>query len=77
MEQKEPIGALFDSILYYTPDDLNNLIDGLTREQSFYVLSQCVEYAHKSGLLSLSESELASKALRVMNQKFASQDIIG
>ena len=77
MEQKEPIGALFDSILYYKPDDLNNLIDCLTREQSFYVLTQCIEYSHKSGLFTLTESELVSKALRVMNQKFAQQDIIG
>lgn len=77
MEQKEPIGALFDSILYYTPTDINNLVDGLTQEQSFYVLTQCIEYAHKSGIFTLTESELASKALRVINQKFAKQDIIG
>lgn len=74
MEQKEPMGALFESILYYNPDDIKKLVDDLNPEQAFYVLTQCVEYAHKSGLLSLIESELASKALRIINTKFTISD---
>lgn len=77
MEQKDPIGALFDSVLYYSPEDIKKLIDDLNSEQSFYILTQSVEYAHKSGLFTLTESELASKALRVLGQKFIKQDIIG
>jgi hypothetical protein len=68
-EEKEPIGLLFDSIAYYTPEDIENLTDGLTFEQSFYIITQALDYAYKSGIYSMQETELLSKSLRILNSK--------
>jgi hypothetical protein len=67
MTEKEPMGLLFDSIAYYTPEDINKLTDNLTFEQSFYVLTQALEYAHKARLYDLRETELVSKSIRIVN----------
>lgn len=66
-QEKQPIGLLFDSMAYYNPEDISILVDNLTHEQSFYVLTQALEFAHKSSLFSLQESELVSKSLRILN----------
>jgi hypothetical protein len=66
-EQKQPAGILFDSIEYFKPEDVNKLTDNLTFEQSFYVLTQAIEYAYKSGVYSIQEAELVSKSLRILN----------
>ena len=68
-EEKEPIGLLFDSIAYYTPEDIENLTDGLTFEQSFYIITQALDYAYKSGIYSMQETELLSKSLIILNSK--------
>jgi hypothetical protein len=66
-QEKQPIGLLFDSIAYYKPEDVSILTDNLTYEQSFYVLTQALEFAYKANLYSLQESELVSKSLRILN----------
>jgi len=67
MTEKEPMGLLFDSIAYYTPEDIDKLTDNLTIEQSFYILAQAIEYAHKDRLYDLRETELVSKSIRMVN----------
>jgi hypothetical protein len=67
MTEKEPMGLLFDSIAYYTPEDIDKLTDNLTIEQSFYILAQAIEYAHKARLYDLRETELVSKSIRMVN----------
>jgi hypothetical protein len=66
-EQKQPAGVLFGSIEYFKPEDVNTLVDNLTFEQSFYILTQGIEYAYKSGIYSIQETELVSKSLRILN----------
>jgi hypothetical protein len=53
-------------VAIYKPEDVDNLIDGLTEEQAKFMLTRAVQMAHKHGLYSLSESELISKSLRVL-----------
>lgn len=62
----EPIGMLFNRVEYYKPEDLKNIVDGMTLEQSIFFISESVEYASRSGLFSLIESEIVSKSLRLL-----------
>jgi hypothetical protein len=63
-KEKQPMGLLFNSVAYYQPEDIQLLVDNLSYEQSLFMISQALEYAHKNGLYSLQESELISKSLR-------------
>jgi hypothetical protein len=70
MTEKQPIGLLFDSVAYYTPNDINTLCDDMNFEQAYYMMINALEFAHKSRIFTLQESELVSKSLRVMNAHF-------
>ena len=65
-QQTQPIAYLFEEVAIYKPEDIENLIDGLTEEQSKYMLVQAVQMAYRNGLYSLTESELISKSLRML-----------
>jgi hypothetical protein len=68
-EQKQPIGFLFDSIAYYQTEDITNLIENMTFEQSIYVINQALEYAYNNGAFTLKESEAISKSLRTLSNQ--------
>ena len=74
MEQKQPIGLLFDSVAYYTPNDVDNLCDEMNLEQAYYMMIRALEFAHKSRIFTLQETELVSKSLRVMNNHFTNEN---
>ena len=65
-QQKQPIAYLFEEVEIYNPEDIENLIDGLTEEQAKFMLVRAVQMAYRSGLYSLTESELISKSLRML-----------
>ena len=65
-QEKQPIGYLFEEVAIYSPEDIDNLIDGLTEEQAKFMLIRAVQMAYKNGLYSLTESELISKSLRAL-----------
>jgi hypothetical protein len=73
MEQKQPIGLLFDSIAYYTPNDVNILCDDMNLEQSYFMIIKALEYSHNSNIFTLQESELVSKSLRILNNHFTTE----
>jgi hypothetical protein len=70
MTEKQPMGLLFDSVAYYTPNDINTLCDDMNFEQAYYMMIQALEFAHKSRIFTLQESEIVSKSLRIMNKHF-------
>jgi hypothetical protein len=74
MEQKQPIGILFDSVAYYTPQDVDSLCDDMNLEQAYYMMIKALEFAHNARIFSLQESELVSKSLRVMNSHFTNNE---
>jgi hypothetical protein len=74
MEQKQPIGLLFDSVAYYTPQDVDTLCDEMNLEQAYYMMIKALEFAHNARVFSLQESELVSKSLRVMNNHFTNNE---
>ena len=75
MEQKQPIGLLFDSIAYYTPNDVNTLCEDMNLEQSYFMIIKALEYSHNSNIFTLQESELVSKSLRILNNHFTQEKI--
>lgn len=70
MEEKQPMGLLFDSVGYYSPEDINSLCDEMTLEQAYFMIIKSLEFAHNNRIFSLQESELISKSLRLMNKHF-------
>ena len=64
---KFPIGQLFDSINYYTIEDLDKFVLNLNNEQSLYCLIQAVQYSFSKNIFSLEESEVISKSIRTLS----------
>lgn len=77
MKEQQPGETLFDTITYHDIHDIQNLIDGLTKEQALYILTKCVEYSYKNGIFNLIESEVVSKSIRLLNTNSTKQDIVG
>ena len=67
-QEKQPTGLLFGNIGYNKPEDVDYLIDNLDIPQSFYILTQSLHYIHDSRLLSLQETELVSKSIRILHK---------
>ena len=73
-QERQPMGLLFDSVGYNKPEDVDILIDEMTIEQSFYLLTQSLHYVHNTRLFTMQETEVVSKALRVLHKKISSND---
>ena len=66
--ENKPIGELFGSIIYNSNKDVENLIDNLNQEQSFYMLSLGIETGIRNNIFTIQEIEILSKSLRIMNK---------
>jgi len=65
-EVPKPIGTLFDTIEYNNVSDLDRFVQNLTSDQSLYCVIQSAKAAHKRGTFTMEESEVISKAIRVL-----------
>jgi len=65
-EQPKPIGTLFDTINYTNLNDLDKFVQNLTGDQSLYCVVHAAKAAHKRGTFSIEESEVISRAIRVL-----------
>jgi len=68
MEEKQPIGYLFESIAIYDMNSVEMFVDNLNAQQATYVIMQALEMANKKGIYSLRESEILSKSLRILEK---------
>jgi len=68
-EQQELFGKLFNSIPLYTESHLDVMIDTMDKDQSIYYLIQAVSHAYHSGVYTIGESEIISKAIRTVTKK--------
>lgn len=62
-----PLGTLFNSINYYSNDDLIKFLDTLSTQQAMYIINQAINQSYEKGTYSLQESEFLSKSLRMIN----------
>lgn len=69
MEQEPLFGKLFESIPIQTEEHLDAIITTMNKEHGIYYLTQAVKYAYQSGIFSLGECEVISKAIRITNKK--------
>ncbi len=69
MDERQPIGYLFNNIPYYTQEHLDSILNDLTKEQSIFFIGQSVNYAYTQGIFTLLEAELVSKSIRKLNEK--------
>ena len=72
--QDEFQGYLFSSIGYKSDKDVRNLIDNLTFEQSLIFINKALEFAYSQGIYSMSETEIISKSLFILNSKNINKD---
>jgi hypothetical protein len=68
-EEQELYGKLFNSIPLYTENHLDTIIDTMNKDQSIYFLIQAVSHAYHSGVYTIGESEIISKAIRTISKK--------
>jgi hypothetical protein len=65
-QEPQPIGSLFGIISYYNEEDLNKFIEEMNNEQALYTVVQAARAAYKRGVYGIEESEVISKAIRVL-----------
>jgi hypothetical protein len=68
-EQQELFGKLFNSIPLYTESHLDVIINSMDKDQASYLLIQAVSHAYHSGVYTIGESEVISKAIRIISKK--------
>lgn len=59
---------LFDFLQFNTPEEFEQIINSIEKEQSFFYILQAVKSAYKRGCFTLEESEVISKSLRIINK---------
>lgn len=68
MEKQELYGKLFNSIPLVDENHLEMLIQSMDKSSAGYIIVQAVKHAYHSGAYSLGESEVISKAIRVISR---------
>jgi hypothetical protein len=61
-------GVIFDSINYSSNEQLDTFLNNLTKEQATYCIIEACKSAYKRGSFRIDESEVLSKALRVIGE---------
>jgi hypothetical protein len=74
MEEKQPIGFLFESVPYYSEESIELMVEKLTMKEIVFFLTRSLNYAHSKNIFSLTESEIISKSLRILNKEIYSYD---
>ena len=65
-EQNENVNTLFNTINYREIHELNKFIDEMNVDQALFCLVHATRHAHNRGLYNIEESEVVSKAIRVL-----------
>lgn len=60
---------LFGTISYPSQESLEQFINSITPEQALYLITQSIEMSHRNGIFDLSEAEVLSKSIRVLNKE--------
>jgi hypothetical protein len=68
-QQPELFGKLFNSIPLYNEEHLDTLLDTMNKDTSIYYLIQAIKFAYESGVYSMGECEVISKAIRISSKK--------
>ena len=72
--QPKPVGTLFNIINYNNTADLDRFIQNLTPDQALYCVVQAARAAHQRSAFGMEESEVVSKAIRVLTSPPQNQE---
>lgn len=68
-QQNTPFGIIFGDISYESEEHLESIMNNMEYQQAVFFITKAIEFSHRSGIYSLTESEIISKSLRVFNKK--------
>jgi hypothetical protein len=66
-EKKELYGNLFGTIDILSEDHLNIMLTTMDKDSSLYFIVESLKAAHKRGAFTIGETEVISKAIRVIS----------
>jgi hypothetical protein len=69
MNEEELIGKLFKTIPLYNEGHIELILQTMDTDSAILMLVQAVKQAYDSGVYSIGETEVISKAIRVLNKK--------
>ena len=72
-QENELFGNLFGTINLLSEEHLDAILMSMNKDLALYYLVESVKAAHKRGALTIGESEVISKAIRVLTKQ---EDII-
>lgn len=61
-------GILFNTIPLLSEEHLEVILQTMTNKESIYILVQAVKYAYGKNVFSIGETEVISKAIRVISK---------
>jgi len=68
MEEKDELfGKLFNVVPIYNQEHLDTILTTMDEENSKYLLIQAVKYAYHTGVYTIGEVEIISKAIRILS----------
>jgi hypothetical protein len=67
--ENNSFGSLFDTINLDSENHLDAIIGSMDEKSAMFILNHAINAAHRRGLFTLSECEVLSKALRIVNNK--------
>lgn len=75
--EKAPLGTIFGTIAYYDKNQLCDIVENISFEQSYFYITQALTQSYNSGLFTLQEAEILSKSLRVMSATLSDKNKFG
>jgi Zn-dependent oligopeptidase len=66
-ENQKPVGSLFDTINYYSVENLEEFISTLNQDQALYCIIEAVQSAYRRNAFTMAESEVVSKSIRKLS----------
>ena len=68
-EEQELFGKLFNTVPLFNEDHLEVMLKTMDKDGAIFLLIQAVKFAYHNGAYSIGESEVISKAIRVISKK--------
>lgn len=65
--QNKIYGRLFDSVDLYDDNHIEVILQNMTKDQSLFFLVEAVKLAYKNNVYTIGETEVISKAIRVLS----------
>ena len=66
--ENKPFGKLFNSVELQSEDHLDMILQTMNKDSAFYLLIQSVKFAYLSGVYTMGEVEVLSKAIRTLSK---------